>query len=208
MPDIRLVRPHGTRIWLWTGVLAAVGLLVWSSAFVFGDRTDPDEQPRVGADADFGSLRAPVLPAQPAAFTRMDPLRTRDLGRLVHITGTAGSGVVSRMIWVRADDGRRILMRFEPEPPPEALRRFGPGSRIDLEGYLQRIAVAEFEVWTDSLGVSVPQPTPGRKFGDLPDPSFARIDSLFIKEYYISVRPEALQRREPAPGDQPSPSGE
>lgn len=208
MPDIRLVRPHGNRIWLWTGVLAAVGLLVWSSAFVFGDRTDPDEQPRVGADADFGSLRAPVLPAQPAAFTRMDPLRTRDLGRLVHITGTAGSGVVSRMIWVRADDGRRILMRFEPEPPPEALRRFGPGSRIDLEGYLQRIAVAEFEVWTDSLGVSVPQPAPGRKFGDLPDPSFARIDSLFIKEYYISVRPEALQPREPAPGEQTSPSGE
>ncbi len=209
MPDIRLVRPHGNRIWLWTGVLAAIGLIIWSSAFVFGDRTDPEEQPRVGADADFGALRAPVLPARATEFSRMDPLRTRDLGRLVHLTGTAGSGVVSNTLWVRTDDGRRILVQFEPEPPPEALRRFGPGSRVDLEGYLQRIAVAEYEVWTDSLGVSVPRPAPGRKFGDLPDPSFARVDSLFIKEYYISVRPEALQPRDQTTSAQPQPeSGE
>ncbi|HET7276086.1 MAG TPA: hypothetical protein VFI91_13035 [Longimicrobiaceae bacterium] len=193
MPDIRLVRPPGVRTWIWTGLLAAVGLLVWSSAFVVGDRTDPDVQPRVGANADFGAFRAPVLPARPAEFSSMDPLRTRDLGRLVHLQGTAGSPVIANAVWVRSDDGRRILVRFEPPPPESEIRGIGAGGRVDLRGYLQRIAVAEFEVWTDTLGVAIPRPAPGRKFGDLPDPSFARIDSLFIKDYYISVRPRALQ---------------
>jgi hypothetical protein len=70
---------------------------------------------------------------------------------------------------------------------------------VDLDGYLEKISEAEFQVWMDSLGVSIPRPPPGRKFGDLPEPAFARIDSLFIKNFYISVRPEALQPKETRP---------
>ena len=78
----------------------------------------------------------------------------------------------------------------------EVLDRFGPGSSIDLPGYIEKISQAEFEVWIDTLGASIPRPRPGRKFGDLPDPSFARLDSMFVKTFYISVRPEALAPRE------------
>ncbi len=63
---------------------------------------------------------------------------------------------------------------------------------VELDGYLSKISNAEFKVWMDTLGVHIPRPPPGNKFGDLPDPSFARVDSLFIKSFYISVRPEAL----------------
>ena len=44
--------------------------------------------------------------------------------------------------------------------------------------------------------MSIPRPPPGRKFGDLPVPAFARLDSKFVKTFYISVRPEALGVRE------------
>jgi hypothetical protein len=68
-----------------------------------------------------------------------------------------------------------------------------PGSVVDLHGYLQKISRAEFDAWIDSLDVGLPRPTPGVKFGDLPDSGFTRIDSLFIRDYYISVRPEAVR---------------
>lgn len=196
MPDIRLVQQRGPRLWLITGVLAAVGLLVWSSAFFVGDATE--EQRAVGASADFGSLRAPVLPAQAIPFQALTPLRQRDLGRLVHITGVAESRVTGNAVWVRSTGGRRILVRFEPAPPADALRRVAPGGTISLDGYVDKISQAELEVWLDSLRVSVPRPPPGRKFGDMPDSSFSRVEALFVKDYYISVRPEALQSP-PAP---------
>jgi hypothetical protein len=63
---------------------------------------------------------------------------------------------------------------------------------VDVQGYLQKISRAEFDAWIDSLDVYLPRPAPGVKFGDLPDSGFVRIDSLFIRDYYISVRPEAL----------------
>lgn len=190
MADIRLIRPRGSKIWLWTGLLAAIGLGLWSSALFFGDATESVEG--VGADLGLGASRAPVLPAQPVPLQSLLPLQNRDLGRLVRLTGVAETGSRGNALWVRSQTGRRILVRFEPEPPPEALRRFRPGTAVDLDGYLEKISQAEFEVWMDSLGVSIPRPPPGRKFGELPDPSFARVDSLFVKSYYISVRPEAL----------------
>jgi hypothetical protein len=191
MPDIRLVQQRGPRLWLITGVLAVVGLLVWASALFVGDATE--EQRQVGANADFGALRAPVLPAQAVPFQALTPLRQRDLGRLVHLTGVVESRVTGNAAWVRSNGGRRILVRFEPDPPPEALRRIAPGSAISLDGYVDKISQAELEVWLDSLRVAVPRPPPGRKFGDLPDSSFSRVEALFVKDYYISVRPEALQ---------------
>jgi hypothetical protein len=198
MADIRLVRPKGPRIWLWTGVLAALGLALWSSAFFFGDATESVHG--VGADLGLGEERAPVLPALAVPLHSLDPLQARDLGRLLHVSGVAQSVVRANAVWVRTQGGRRILVRFEPAPPPESLRGIAPGSSIELDGYLEKISRAEFEVWMDTLGVSVPRPPPGRKFGDMPDPGFARVDSLFVKLFYISVRPEALQARaRPAP---------
>jgi hypothetical protein len=193
MADIRLARPAGSRIWLWTGILAFLGLALWGSALVFGDATDPEEQPRVGAALDLGASRPPVLPALPVPLQTLNPLETRDLGRLVHVTGVSETSARHNAMWVRTTDGRRMLVRLEPEPEPELTQRLGAGSSIALDGYLAKISRAEFEVWMDSLGVRIPRPPPARKFGDLPDPGFARVDSLFIKNFYVSVRPEALR---------------
>jgi hypothetical protein len=171
-----------------------VALAAWAIATFGGDPTDPDEQPQIGAAANFGAERAPVLPAQSAPFQSLVPLQERDLGRLVHLTAIVQSRVVDNKVWVQTVGGRRILLRFEPAPPEGALAGVRPGARIDVDGYLQKISRAEFKVWIDTLGVSVPRPPPGRKFGDLPNPEFARIDSLFIKNFYVSVRPEELAK--------------
>lgn len=195
MADIRLVQPRAGRLWLWTIALALVGVLLWASKFVVGDATDPEESRGVGANAGFGDARAPLIPMPPEPFQEVDPIETRDLGRLVRVTGVIENGVRSNSAWVRTTDGRRILVRFEPPPSEEALARFGPGASVDLEGYVEKISRAEFEVWIDTLGASIPRPAPGRKFGDLPAPSFARLDSMFVKTFYISVRPEALAPR-------------
>jgi hypothetical protein len=192
MADIRLVRPRGQRLWGFVGVFALAGLLLWGSAFVFGDATDPAEQPRVGAAADFGADRPPVLPLQSVPFQTLIPVQQRDLGRLVRISGTAESAVRRNAVWVRSASGHRILVRFEPPPEEGAVPGVGAGRQVEFEGYLQTISRAEFLEWADSLRISIPRPPPGRKFGDLPDPSFARVDSLFIREFYISVRPEGL----------------
>jgi len=192
MADIRMVQPRAGRMWLWMGGLALVGLLLWASKFVVGDATDPDQVRGVGANAGFGEGRAPLIPMPAEPFEEVDPLDTRDLGRLVKITGVMESPLRGNAAWVRASGGRRILLRFEPPPEPDLLRRFGPGTSVSLAGYVEKISRAEFEVWLDTLGVSIPRPPPGRKFGDLPDPAFARLDSLFVKTYYVSIRPEAL----------------
>ena len=203
MADIRLVRGRSSRLWLWIGILATLGFLLWASAFVLGDPTDPEEAPRVGAQLGFGSERPAVIPAQATPFADIASLQPRDLGRLVHPRGQPLSSVVANAIWVQSDGGRRILVRFEPAPPEGALRGVFAGGRMDVDGYLEKISEAEFEVWMDTLNVRLPRPPPGRKFGDLPDPGFARVDSLFIRNYYISVRPEALVE-EPAPAAEES----
>lgn len=192
MPDVRLVQPRTNRIWGIVGIFAFLGLLLWASAFVVGDATDPDEGRAVGAAAGFGSIRAPVLPARAVPFTSLTPPQTRDLGRLVHLSGTAESRVAANSLWVRTPDGYRILVRFEPAPDPALLGGIGPGSAVSFLGYVQNIAVAEFLQIMDSLNVRIPRPPPARKFGDLPDPGFIRADSLFIKDYYVSVRPEGI----------------
>ncbi len=200
MPDIRLVRPRGSRVWIWTGALALVALLFWAAATFLGDPTDPVDRPRIGADADFGAERTPVLPPQAAPFTAVVPLERGDLGRLVHYTGTIESRVVSNAAWTRSPDGWRILVRFEPPPPDDALARIRPGARIDVEGYVQNLSRAEFEVWADTLNIALPRPPPDLRFGQAPSPEFLRLDSLNIREYYISVRPEGLQPEQRAGG--------
>lgn len=192
MADIRMVQPRAGRLWLYVIALAVVGILLWASKFVVGDATDPANARGVGANAGFGDTRAPLIPMPAEPFADVDPVETRDLGRLVQITGVVENGVRANSAWVRTEDGRRILVRFEPPPEQELLGRFGPGRRIDLPGYVEKISRAEFEVWIDTLGATIPRPRPGRKFGDLPDPAFSRLDSLFVKTFYISVRPEAL----------------
>jgi hypothetical protein len=199
MVDIRLVQPRGSRIWGVAGFLAFIGLLLWASAFIVGDATAPEQLPGVGAGAGFGSIRAPVLPAQAIPFGSLVPPRTRDLGRLVRISGVAESRIAASSLWVRTPQGYRILVRFEPAADPDLLRGIGAGSAIAFDGYVQSIAVAEFLQLMDSLNVRIPRPPPARKFGDLPDPSFARVDSLFIKDYYISVRPEGIRVEPPPP---------
>lgn len=192
MADIRIVQPQTSRTWLWIGLLAVVGLLIYTATIFFGDPTDPDEQPQVGAGAGFGEQRAPVLPMDAAPFQTLLPLQSGDLGRLTRLTGSAETRVVNNAVWVRTEGGYRILVRFEPPPPEGALSGISPGASVELEGYLQRIAAPELRMWADTLGVRIPRPPAGQRFGDLPPPEFARIDSLFIREFYLSVRPEGI----------------
>jgi hypothetical protein len=200
--DIRLTRGRNQRVWLWTLCIVGVGALAMIAAMVFGDPTAHPRGPGVGAAANFGADRAPVLPVVVEPFERVGELSDRELGRLVHLTGTAESGVRKSAVYVRTPQGRRILVRFEPTPPAGRLGFFNGGG-VDVTGYLQKISRAEFEVWMDTLGVVIPRPRPGVKFGDLPDSNFIRIDSLFIKDYYLSVRPEGIGRRTAAPAPPP-----
>ncbi|MQA90271.1 MAG: hypothetical protein GEU90_08550 [Gemmatimonas sp.] len=193
MADFRLVQPRGARVWTVMGAFALAGVLLWASAFFFGDATSPDDRPRVGAAADFGAVRGPVLPLEAIPFASLTPLMTRDLGRLVRLEGVVESPVAANSAWVRTPEGYRILARFEPAPDPQLLSGIGPGSSVSFHGYLQTIALAELSEIIDSLGVAIPRPPPARKFGDLPGPGFARVDSLYIKNYYVSVRPQGIR---------------
>lgn len=191
--DIRLVRGRNQRLWAWTLAIVGLALVVWASAFVFGDATKrPGVQ--VGAKANFGAERAQVVPMQSEGFASALPLEDRELGRLLRLTGTAESRTVRNAVWVRTANPRRwILLRVEPVPKGQGIQPFYPGSAVDVQGYLQKISRAEFDAWMDSLNVGLPRPAPGVKFGDLPDSGFTRIDSLFIRDYYISVRPEGVR---------------
>lgn len=191
--DIRLVRGRESRVWLWVGLLAAASIAVLIAAMVFGDQTMAAKR-QVGAAANFGADRAEVLPMQTEEFETLIPLDTRELGRLVHLAARAESQVRANTVWVRTPSGRRILVRFEPDPPAAALRAIYPGAGIEVNGYLQRVSRAEFDMWMDTLNVILPRPRPGVKFGDVPDSGFAKIDSLFIRDFYVSVRPEGLRR--------------
>jgi hypothetical protein len=192
--DIRLVRGRESRVWLTVLGLAGAGVLLLVAVTVFGGDATMRAKRQVGAAANFGADRAPVLPMETQAFETLLPLDTRELGRLVHLRATAESVTRGNAVWVRTPTGRRILVRFEPEPPASALRGLGPGSLVDVNGYVQKVSRAEFDMWMDSLNVVIPRPRPGTKFGDLPDSGFAKIDSLFIKDFYVSVRPEGLRQ--------------
>ena len=195
--DIRLTRGRNHRVWLWILLIVGLGAMAMAAAMLFGDPTAHARGPGVGAAAHFGSDRAPVLPVVVEEFPHLGELTDRELGRLVHLTGTAESGVRKNAVYVRTSGGRRILVRFEPEPPRGRLNSIVNGGGVDVTGYVQKISRAEFNVWTDTLGVVIPRPAPGVKFGDLPDSNFIRIDSLFIKDYYLSVRPEGIGRNSP-----------
>lgn len=200
MPDIRLVRPKNSHVVAWTALLAVIAVLIWlGSTFLFGDRTEANVNRQVGARANFGANRGTVLPLQTESFEDAQPLESRELGRLLRLRGVAESGVRRNAVWVRSRSGKRILVRFEPEPPEGALRRVTPGAGIQVDGYVRKIARAEFDAWMDTLRVVIPRPRPGTKFGDLPDSSFARVDSLFVKDYYISVLPEGIGGLQAAP---------
>jgi hypothetical protein len=197
MADYRLVQPAGPRLWLIMGGLAVAGLIAWSMALLVGDPTAPEEQPRVGAAANFGASRPPVIPVEAVPFGSVTPIQTRDRGRYVRVSGVAESRVAANSLWVRTQEGYRVLVRFEPEPARELLRGINAGAAVSFNGYLQNIARAELRQILDSLNVRLPRPPPARKFGDLPDPGFARVDSLLIKEYYVSVRPEGIRPSAP-----------
>jgi hypothetical protein len=202
--DIRLVRGRNQRLWLWTAVLVVLAIAAWGSVYLIGDATRPAQARLAGEKANFGAERGEVLPMHTEEFDRALPLEERELGRLLHLTGWAESEVRANAVWVRTTSGRRILVRFEPPPPGRP--GIYAGGRVDVLGYLQKISRAELEAWLDSVGVRLPRPRPGVKFGDLPDSTFARIDSLFVRRYYLSVRPEGLRGgRGAAPGEEPPP---
>ena len=191
--DIRLVRGRESRVWLTVTALAGAGVLVLVAVALFGGDATMRTKRQVGAAANFGADRAPVLPMETQAFETLLPLDTRELGRLVHLRAWSESVVRGNAVWARTPTGHRILVRFEPAPPAGALRGITPGSALDVNGYVQKISRAELDMWLDSLNVAIPRPRPGTKFGDVPDSGFAKIDSLFIKNFYISVRPEGLR---------------
>jgi hypothetical protein len=202
--DIRLVRGRNQRLWLWTAVLVVLAVAAWGSVYLIGDATRPAHARLSGEKANFGADRGAVLPMHTEEFDRSLPLEERELGRLLHLTGWAESEVRANALWVRTTSGRRILVRFEPPPPGRP--RIYAGGRVDLLGYLQKISRAELDSWLDSVNVRLPRPRPGVKFGDLPDSTFARIDSLFIRRYYLSVRPEGLGGAAGVPGEEPPPA--
>lgn len=188
MPDIRLVRPRGSKLLLVIGALIALGLMAWSSSYVFGDATAA-KQRGIGAKSGLGEVRAPVIPMRSVGFETVSSIEQKDLGRLVRFTGTAQTRSIAGAVWARSDDGRRILLRWEPLPAGTNAPAIGPGSRIQVDGYIQRISRAEFEMWADSVGAAIPRPPPGVKFGEQPDSSFGQVEKLFVKDYYVSVRP-------------------
>lgn len=197
--DIRLTRGRNHRVWLWTALIVGTAALALLAAALFGDPTTKGTVHGVGAAANFGKDRAPVQPVVIEPFENVKRLTDRELGRIVNMTGTAESGVRRAAVYVRTPSGRRILVRFEPTPTPEQLGGIVNGGGVNVNGYLMKISRAEFNVWMDTLGVVIPRPKPGVKFGDLPDSNFMRIDSLFVKDYYISVRPEGIGRPGAAP---------
>jgi len=192
--DIRLTRGRNHRVWMWIGLIVGVAAMFLIAAAIFGDPTRKGTVHGVGAAANFGKDRGPVQPVVIESFENLKKLSDRELGRILHLGGTAESGVRRSAVYVRTPSGRRLLVRFEPTPTPEQLRGIVNGGGVSLDGYLMKISRAEFNVWMDTLGVVVPRPAPGVKFGDLPDSNFMRVDSLFIKEYYLSVRPEGIGR--------------
>lgn len=197
--DIRLTRGKNHRVWMWVTLIVSVSVVALLAAMVFGDRTQGGTVRGVGAASNFGKDRAPVQPVVIEPFEQVKRLTDRELGRIVQLTGTAESGVRRAAVYVRTPSGRRILIRFEPAPTPEQLRGVVNGGGVNVTGYLMKISRAEFNVWMDTLRVVIPRPKPGVKFGDLPDSNFMRIDSLFIKDYYLSVRPEGIGRPGVAP---------
>jgi len=200
--DIRIARGRNHHVWLWTALIVGIAVVALLAAAIFGDPTRKGTVAGVGAAANFGKDRAAVQPVVIEPFENVKRLTDRELGRIVHLVGTAESGVRRSAVYVRTPQGRRILVRFEPAPTPAQLRGVVNGGGVSMNGYLQKISRAEFNVWMDTLGVIVPRPKPGVKFGDLPDSNFTRIDSLFVKDYYISVRPEGIGR----PGAPPTPA--
>jgi hypothetical protein len=198
MADIRMVRPPSSRLWLWMIALATAGILLWASALVFGDPTEDVEHRRIGQDMDVGADRAPIIPPVPVPLSNALPLSEEDRGRYVLLQGVVEAGPSANTVWVRAAQNRRILARVEPLPAEAGRPALRAGTAVELPGYVERIALTEFNALMDSLGVRIPRPPPGRKFGDLPPPEFRALDSLLIRTYYISVRPEALAPREPA----------
>ncbi|MGH7459240.1 MAG: hypothetical protein ACREKN_09220 [Longimicrobiaceae bacterium] len=196
MADIHIARPGGSRLWLWTTLLALAGIGVWVAAAVWGDPTEQEGMRGVGAAAGFGADRAPVIPIEPLPFEQIDPIGERDVGTLVRFTGSAASAVRANSVWAASVDGRRILLRFQP--PPEGGARLG--GRLELNGYLRRISRAEFDALADTLGVSLPRPPGTAKFGAAPDSAFMEVDSRYIKTFYISVRPEAYGQSSRAAG--------
>jgi hypothetical protein len=203
--DIRLTRGRSDRVWFWTGTLIVLGLIAIGASMVFSDPTAVGHGPNMGAAAHFGADRAPVRPVVIESFSNLKQLTDRELGRLVNLIGTAESPVRRNAVFVRTLDGRRILLRFEPPPPAGQAGAVVSGGTVDVNGYLQKISRAEFDVWMDTLGVVIPRPAPGVKFGDLPDSNFIRIDSLFVKDYYVSVRPEGINPKHVAAQPAPAP---
>jgi hypothetical protein len=197
--DIRLTRGKNHRVWMWVSLIVGASVAAMLAAAVFGDKTKGGTVRGVGANANFGKDRAPVQPVVIESFQEVKRLTDRELGRIVNLTGTAESGVRRSAVYVRTPTGRRILVRFEPTPTPEQLRGIFNGGGVNVNGYLMKISRAEFNVWMDTLGVVIPRPKPGVKFGDLPDSNFMRVDSLFVKDYYVSVRPEGIGRPGVAP---------
>jgi hypothetical protein len=195
--DIRLVRPRGGKIWVWTGGLAALAVAALLLSLVFGD---PTANMRIKKRmAVFPTRRSTVTPLHAVSFESVRPLEDRALGRLLHLSGTVQSGIARNAVWVKADGGRRILVRFEPAPPAGALNRIAYSGRVEVDGYLTKIPQAEFAGWMDSLRVAIPRPEPGVKFGDVPDSNFVRVDSLFVKSYYLAVRPTGIGAAAGAP---------
>ncbi|HYH82312.1 MAG TPA: hypothetical protein VEX86_21150 [Longimicrobium sp.] len=180
-------------------MIVSVSVVALAAAAIFGDRTQKGTVSGVGAAANFGKDRAPVQPLVIEPFEDVKRLTDRELGRIVNLVGTAESGVRKAAVYVRTPQGRRILVRFEPTPEPAQLSGVYNGGGINVNGYLMKISRAEFDVWMDTLGVVIPRPKPGVKFGDLPDSNFTRIDSLFVKDYYVSVRPEGIGRGRAGP---------
>jgi hypothetical protein len=193
MPDIRLVHARSNRLWLWSGLLALIAIAVWAWGTFGYDPTAEGERPQIGEALNFGAERAPVLPIFPMPFDSVAPLSAHDIGTYVQLRGSALSAVRRDAVWVRSNDGRRILVRFEPSPPENAIAHIRSGGAVNLSGYVERVALAEFNLWMDTLGVRIPRPRPGAKFGDLPDPEFARVDALFVRDFYVSVRPEGTR---------------
>lgn len=131
-----------SRFGAWRGGLAALGAVVWSSAFAWWIAT---EQPSLSAAGVFQLLACLAATAALASLARISAFVLRWDGAQWHLTGSAGESSAGSLR-VAIDGGRWLLLDFRPDrtPPFRSTSRWLPVQRAGLEHDWHRLRATLF----------------------------------------------------------------